>query len=287
MNRRFLQAFAVLALLLPTAVAHAYSCSVSSPGFTTSYTTTQATTQVAQTYLTVSCYRTAGDSDPISVSYGVEANNGLYATGGGTNRANLAGNRVRYDTYRDSGCSGLWNTTNGSRIPYPPPGTMTLSGVVTTSVNVPFWGCITAGQTGATAGTHTDTVTISLYQGTSNTLLATGTFPVSIMVGASCTISSAPGTMTFNYTSFGSAANANTAFGATCTNLLPYSMSLDTTTGTLLGLNYSLALSAGSATGNGLQQSYSITGTMVAGQAGTCAAGTCSASASHTLTISY
>jgi hypothetical protein len=63
-------------------------------------------------------------------------------------------------------------------------------------------------------------------------------------------------------------------------------MALDATTGTLLGLNYSLALGVRS-TGTGSPQLHTIIGSMAAGQAGTCAAGTCSASQPHTLTITY
>ena len=43
------------------------------------------------------------------------------------------------------------------------------------------------------------------------------------------------------------------------------------TSGTLVGLNYTLALSAAGGTGNGSEQSYTIDGTIAANQAGTCA----------------
>ena len=64
-------------------------------------------------------------------------------------------------------------------------------------------------------------------------------------------------------------------------------MSLDATSGTLIGLNYTLALSTPSSVGTGSQQTHSITGNMAAGQAGNCATGTCSASQARTLTIPY
>jgi hypothetical protein len=64
------------------------------------------------------------------------------------------------------------------------------------------------------------------------------------------------------------------------------------TTGTLIGLDYTLALSpaggTGGGTGGGSPESiHTITGTMAAGQAGTCAVGACTATQSHTLTITY
>lgn len=275
-----------LALFWPAAWAHAtITCTVTSPGFSTSYNATDVSTTVVQTYFTVGCTRGVA-GDPTSVSYSVEASNGLNPSGTG-NRAYLGTNPINYDLYRDSGCSSQWNRNNGARLPNPFPGTITLSGYVTTSVDVSYWGCVPAGQTTATNGIHTDTVTIYLYQGTSNTLLDTGIFPVNIYVGATCSITTAPGNITFNYTSFGPAANAGATFGATCTNQLPYTMALDATSGTLLGMNYSLSLSATSGTGTGAALTYAISGTMAAGQAGTCAAGTCSASQARTLIISY
>ena len=59
-------------------------------------------------------------------------------------------------------------------------------------------------------------------------------------------------------------------------------------TGTLLGLNYSLNVQpTGTQTGTGLVQSASINGSMAGGQAGTCNSASCSATESRTLTISY
>lgn len=95
--------------------------------------------------------------------------------------------------------------------------------------------------------------------------------------------------MQFSYTSFQTAAAlASTSFAVTCVNGVPYTMALDAASGSLLGLNYTLGLSrSGTITGNGLAQSTTISGTMAAGQAGTCALASCSASQPRTLTISY
>ena len=108
-------------------------------------------------------------------------------------------------------------------------------------------------------------------------------------------MTTAPGNLAFTYTAFGAAVAVNTTFQPTCTIYLPYSMALDTTSGVISGLLYSLALnttsSGGSSpltsTGTGLAQTLYINGNMAANQAGTCATGSCPGSQLHTLTITY
>ena len=65
-------------------------------------------------------------------------------------------------------------------------------------------------------------------------------------------------------------------------------MQLDATSGDLLGLQYSLALSAtGTQVGTGIAQNASVNGAIAAGQSGTCGTGSCSATQTRTLTITY
>jgi hypothetical protein len=64
-------------------------------------------------------------------------------------------------------------------------------------------------------------------------------------------------------------------------------MALDATSGTLLGLPYTLAISQSSSTGTGTAQTFAINGSIVGGLPGTCASGTCSATDIRTLTITY
>ena len=118
---------------------------------------------------------------------------------------------------------------------------------------------------------------------------ATGGFNVTVNLTSKCQITTAPSDVAFSYTSFQATnASASTTYAVQCTNSLPYTMALDATaTNTVAGLNYSLALSAASGTGNGAAQSYTVNGTMVSGQAGTCALGSCSGSEARTLTITY
>lgn len=288
MKRAALQILLGLALLWPAAWAQAFVCNISSAGFSTNYDPNAATQTIVQTQFTVTCTRQTGD--PLSLTYSVGVDNGLYFSAG-NNRAKLTtgANYLTYDLYSSSLCSTLWKTNpKAQRLPVPGTGTMTFSGFLPTSVVTNYWGCIPAGQTGHPAGTYTDSVPMTLYDRDTNSAIAPVTpLQATINTSAVCNISTPPGTITFNYTSFGPAINPATSFGATCTSGLPYTISLDSTSGTLLGLNYSLALSASSSTGTGLAQTHTITGTMAAGQSGTCASGSCSATQVHTLLISY
>jgi hypothetical protein len=96
----------------------------------------------------------------------------------------------------------------------------------------------------------------------------------------------------FNYTSF--QATAATATGGTfnmkCTNNLPYKVGFtnaatpattDAVTDNAVNLAYTLGLSATTGTGSGVDQAYSVTGTMALGQSGNCATlgGACTNSA--------
>jgi spore coat protein U-like protein len=96
----------------------------------------------------------------------------------------------------------------------------------------------------------------------------------------------------FNYTSFQT--TAATASGGTfnmkCTNTLPYKIGFtnvatpattDAVTDNAVNLAYTLGLSATTGTGSGVDQAYTVTGTMALGQSGTCATagGACTNSA--------
>jgi spore coat protein U-like protein len=151
-------------------------------------------------------------------------------------------------------------------------------------------------------------IAAALAAGNAQSANTSGTFTVNVTLTSACTVSSAVTNLAFAYTSFGALANATGgAFSVSCTNTLPYTFGLQSGNGAVsppgaatiavlddaLNLNYSLALSAAGGLGNGLAQSYSVTGTMAAGQAGTCATSpaTCSNAAAtnkiHTLIINY
>ena len=134
-----------------------------------------------------------------------------------------------------------------------------------------------------------------------------GQFDVNITLTAGCSLSAITA-VDFAYTSFqGGVANAtNGGFNVTCTTSLPYTFGLQAGAGAAtppgaatigpinddaVNLAYSLALSAAGGVGNGAAQGYSITGTMAAGQAGTCAASPCNngtaTNNTHTLIVNY
>ncbi|MFZ3322101.1 MAG: spore coat protein U domain-containing protein [Usitatibacter sp.] len=275
----------LLAMLLAAAsiaAQGAITCTFSSTGWSTAYVPSTAATNITQASITVTCQRNVA-ADGTTVNFTIASNNGLQATGQ-QNRAQLnAANRINYDDYQDGACGTAWGTGGAQRIT----GSITgLVGFTPKATTVSFWGCVPGSQTGLAAGTYTDTVTMTLrYGGASN---PTATFPVTIVQPASCTISTAPGTVAFTYSAFQAAvSNASTTFGVTCTNLLPYTMALDATTAVISGLQYTLGLSSAGATGTGVAQPYTINGTMPANQAGTCGTSSCAATQPRTITISY
>jgi spore coat protein U-like protein len=151
-----------------------------------------------------------------------------------------------------------------------------------------------APQAAGPAGTYIDTLTWTLYQGTSNTTLDNGVFNVVFITNPVCTLSPVPN-LTFNYTSFqGAPANASANFTVTCSDWLHYGMALDNTGPIIdnaVNLSYTLSLSAPGGTGTGLAQPYSVNGTMPAGQSGNCAGAFCTNAAAtnktRTLTVTY
>jgi spore coat protein U-like protein len=275
-------AAAALVALASIGAHAAYNCSISSAGFSTAYDPNSPATNVTQTEFTITCTRSFSDAS--TMDWSVQADNGLYPRGGGRNRAAFGRNRVNYDLYQDGGCGSQWANGRNSDIS----DTLDFSGGLTATDTVTYWGCVSARQRGLPAGTYTDLVTMTLTYGNGRFgSTASGTFGVAIATPATCQLTTPPGDLVFNYIGFGAAANASTTYGVTCTTYLPYTMSLDATSGTLLGLNYTLALGATDATGTGVEQAFSITGNIAAGQGGTCGTGTCSASQARTLTVSY
>ncbi len=273
----------ILACTLLSPNAHAVTCATfSSPGWAVVYDPMAALAATTTSSVTVTCTRQTGD--PKSLTLTVAANNGLQPAGTINQAALLPpGSLVQYDNYTDAAHTLVWGT-GGSTLSIPlafGPGQG-----ATATATVAYYASIPAGQTAAAAGTYSDTVAMTLNNGA--TVVATATFNTTVTVNPVCTISTPPGSLVFNYTSFQAAtATASTSFAARCTNALPYTLSLDATAASLLGLNYTLAVPAGTYTGTGLPQAYTINGSIAAGQAGTCATAACTGTASHTLTITY
>ena len=162
---------------------------------------------------------------------------------------------------------------------------------------------ISTPQASAPAGIYDDLAIVATIRLSNNAGLATSTilssasFGVSASIVSSCYFSSAPTPLSINYTSFtATPASGTSTFQLSCTYGSPYTLSLDAvpppsvtslTTAPLLGLPIQLSLSAGSGTGSAAPQSFSVTGTIAAGQSGDCALGLCSASQPHTVFVGF
>ena len=117
-----------------------------------------------------------------------------------------------------------------------------------------------------------------------------GTFNVNVTLNSNCSLSAITA-LDFTYTSFqgGAATATGGGFTVSCTNTLPYTFGLQagsgaavppgaatvTVTDNAVNLQYVVGTSAAGGTGSGAAQSYNVTGTMAAGQPGTCATASC------------
>jgi spore coat protein U-like protein len=277
------------------AFAANYTCTLGSPTGPSNFTATYSATSNAVAALTVdvTCVRTGGVGNN-NFTATVTPNHGLYFSGTQNKGANGT-DRVNYDLYTDATCTTLW-TSSVLNFTAPPAGGQTRTAT--------YYGCVPSAQPlRPPAAVYTDTVSLALTTSRPQSVPAgtPKTFAVNITVPAICTISPVPGTVAFGtYVAFGSALTTNTTFGMTCNQTLTYGLDIGATAGGVVGGNslyYTLGLSTTSSggsnplngrTGNGLVQTYYINGTMPAGQAGTCAAGTCAnQTETRTLTVTY
>ncbi len=300
-----LLALAAAGMLAAPPAAHALTCSTfSSPGWSLTYNPFSTLAATTTSTVSVTCTRQAGDAKNMTLT--VTATSGLQPAGT-ANQALLAGSGalLQYNNYVDAAYTLKWNT-GGSSLSVP----LAFGGIGSTaSATVPFYASIAVGQTTlppSGAGSYSDTIGLQLKNGA--TAVSATTFPVTVFITPLCTISTAPGALSFAYTSMqGAPAVASTSFAVTCTNTVPYSAALDAYAVTDSVVNLSYALNVGqsvrpagsayaaaaplSATGSGVAQTISIDGTIAAGQSGTCAAATCTNAASanniRTLTITY
>jgi spore coat protein U-like protein len=275
---------AASALAASGAVA-AITCSVSVTAVNVVYDPTSPVQNVTTGSYTITCNRLASDANTLAWRLGV--NNGLQP-GGGFNRVRRsggpAGQRYNYDTYRSPG--NLWGDNGATRFT----GVIDFAGSLTASAFGTFDIILPGSQPVDPAGTYLDTLSVELRRDTGFPLLLdTATFGVTVITTNSCQISVPPGNVSFTYTSFQAGpATANTSYGVRCTTALPYTMALDATSGTLLGLTYNLSLApASSGNGTGATQTYSINGSIAGGQAGTCGTAVCNGSQTRTLTLSW
>lgn len=267
----------VLLLVLPAARS-AITCTIGSPGISINYVNNS--TASVQTYFSVSCTRTS-TSDPATVNYDVLADNGMYFTGQ-NNRAALGTSYLRYDVFTSAACNTAWkgNRKISDSISWPAGAT----GTITRQTS--YWACIVTAQVAPSTGTYTDSVRLDMTYGQTNAV-ATGSAPVSIYAPAFCSMTSAAGNLSLAYAAFGPPVSTSTSFAVTCTSGMPYTLTTDVPESVITGLRYTLGVSASTATGTGAPQSYAITATIPGGQAGDCPTGSCTATQTHTLTITY
>jgi spore coat protein U-like protein len=278
---------AIMLSLISISAQAAITCTApSSTGFSTAYAPLGVVPNTTQGQVSFTCTRSSALD---ATNLLLRANNGVNVCAG-SNDASFGGQCINYEAYQTSACTTVWTAnSNASSIP------ITLLSVLTPQpITVNFWGCITVAGQNKPAGTYTDTVTISVRT-TGGTLIAgaSSTMPVSITNPATCAITSI-GNVTFGtYTALQTTALVAPTATITlnCTTKLPYTMSLDANSGVIAGLNYNLTINSVtppvSSRGTGPGQTHTITGTMPANQAGTCATGTCSATQMRTLTITY
>lgn len=148
-------------------------------------------------------------------------------------------------------------------------------------------------------------VLVGAATGAAQAASTSGTFQVNISLTSACNVSTI-NNVAFAYTSFGSTATATGGgFTMTCTNALPYTFGLQTGSGAAtppgaatlsvtddaVNLAYMLSTSATGGTGSGATQTFGVTGSMAAGQAGTCGAASCTNAAAtnriHTLIVNW
>ncbi|MFZ2650671.1 MAG: spore coat protein U domain-containing protein [Burkholderiaceae bacterium] len=287
MTSRFIQGVLGAALALGAKIAGAaVACSVSVAGFSSVYDSLVTTANDNVSSYSISCTRSS--SDPATIGFSLAADNGLYFSSP-TNRAsrlrgNINNRFVDYDVYRSNSyaASNKWGS-GGAAIG----GTLAFGSATSATSSGAYYARIPAQQNVSANRNYVDTVSVTLTYGPANASAAT-TFPVSISTSAQVQIAVPPGEVVFNYNSFAPAAQlASTSYVVRGTSGIAYTMALDSSSGSVLGLNYSLSLSATGGTANGALQSYTINGSMAAGQSGTCSAARCSASQARTLTITY
>lgn len=251
--------------------------------------------------LTISCTRTSV-SDPAIVYYSVKADFGGNSTGGVTrNVKNAVSNSTLLWVLRTG---AIGNTTDWGMTPAVGLLTGNLSftatALYTTSTISNAYAMGVRGTAGGNpafpaSGTYTDMVTLTPDMSTTgingpyNVTAPTTQVSFSVGVTPVCLVRKQGQDLTFNYTSFTATALTQTSnFQAICSDTLPYEVTVLPVSGTIAGINYTVARVGNlKRTGNGNQQPANVKVDIAAGQSGTCATTVCSGSITHTLTITY
>ena len=270
-----------------------FSCSVTATSTGVLYIA--PTPQDSQGVATLTCTREGGD--PNTLSYRLKAGDGLNVNRTQRNvRLGLPANDLSYSLQSTAGCA------NGSNWYAPATGIINVvtgilnfGAALSQSVNVPYCLRIRVGTAGNAnlppAGVYTDTINIFGQFPDSDAGVLTAFAPITYSVGVNnqCVFNSSPTAMLFNYSAFNpTVQTAVSTFNLRCSNGLRWMVTVSPASAAVIGLNYGIAVSPSVTTiGTGLNQLVTLTGTMAAGQAGTCALGTCTGTQIHTVTIEY
>ena len=278
----------------------AYSCNITTASVGVIYTAANVDTNGS---VTLTCTRDPA-IDAASLTYRIKAADGTNAFATAPfRRARLGAtaNYLRYILRRGTAVGGAAACGNTTTWRAPATGTTnvitgTLNFGAAASVSATWGYCIrvrgTAGGNPAapTAGIYVDNFLVTAQYPNNDAGVLSPSVPVTYTVGVNnqCVFNTFPTGMSFNYTSFSPTPQVQTRpFDLRCSNALPWSLAVSPASNVLLGLNYSIAASPASGTGTGADQVITLTGTIPAGQAGTCATAGCSATQAHVVTITY
>ncbi len=257
--------------------------------------------------ISFTCTRLATPPDPLTQTIYIGINLGENPDGlGGTDREmsrQTGAQQINYSIFRNATPSGAWTSGAGRALGNTATGglqtAITFSaGATSQAFSFPYHVQVTAANWGAAAapaGIYDDLgllATLRLNNSTGTVQGSPASFGVTLSKPSHCYFSVLPGNISMSYTSLStSPVTASSNYSINCTNSTTYTMALNSSNGVLVGLQYTLALSAtGTRTGSGFQQNYTVNATIPAGQAGTCASGSCSATSlvgAHVVTITY
>ena len=180
-----------------------------------------------------------------------------------------------------------------------------LAGVALCALAVPLHAEAQSGNRSSVAGIYTDSVLLTLrYPNTGAGQLTTAPLDIQVGVQTSCLLDKPLPGLTVAYTSLQSmAAILNTSVLLRCSTGHPWTAGLlpdpasaaapvtTLTNQSLLGLTYSVQVSPASGTGTGNAagggQAVTLGVTVPGGQAGICSMGSCTASNTHVLVITF
>ena len=202
---------------------------------------------------------------------------------------------LSYGVYTDAARSIRWmdGVSGGATTVLPFSGSVTAA-----SVNMPFYMRAPAGQQDKAAGTYQDTLTATLRLTDSlGQQLGSTTLTTEATTAKNCSVGVAPIAYNVSYQAFRSTplVDSSQSVSVTCSKGTQVNLSLDQTTGVIspIGLTYGLTFPGASSSTTGTSstgaapQSFGLVLTLPAGQAGTCASGTCSGTATRQITVTY